>query len=108
MLNIFLNLGINAQLSLCHGLFFRRPSVQIFSKTTGPMKLKLGMYVPTNDDTGFYSNHLDPILNMAAMVPILKNKYGRYIQPFVQIILCNLVYIYRLLVVYIFNFDLLS
>ena len=41
---------------------------KIFSaKTTGPMKLKLGMYLPTHEDILICSRRFDLISNMAAV-----------------------------------------
>ena len=40
---------------------------KIFSETTGPMKLKLGIDVPSYKDSQVCSRHSDWISNMAAM-----------------------------------------
>ena len=63
-----------------------------FSETTGCRKLKLGMYVPTYEDTLICSRRSDPISNMAAVTYFSKILLFSIRQLFMKGFCSNLIY----------------
>ena len=63
-----------------------------FSETTGCRKLKLGMYVPTYEDTLICSRRSDPISNMVAVTYISKILLVSICQLFMKGFCLNLTY----------------